>query len=450
VDFGRGCTKWIAWSESKITGPSMHCIGRMNRGVVFGVSIALSWALILLFKPQLEQSDLAAGSHAVAIVIPFLMTSAYLFFLILFRKLTGSRLALEVTLLYVIGSIGLTDMFFEPIWHYYFNDPGRYSNYAHLMISEGTFWGGDALGGFGANVPYFVDQPGYRYFLGLMMLICGGENRLLQITNLGLYLISLTLFLQIYKKHDDRLDTRLVLLFLFLCLPYAANNILEGLSEWCAIMVFFLAFGALYKRYWIVAAILLGLVPILRQNLILVSIFIAVAYLRPVKWQISIVASLLFASVVALPLAHNIIYADEFRLFSVNIGNRIQWGGSFSEIILQASNLVARKIPHYLGYSPYTSPLRTVVTMAFVPMGSLLILWFLYSVSGRQKLTLLIAASVTIGPTLIFGWGYFPRFVFVNQTIVLLVVLMGFRLHDCRWQKQSIKKRGGSSLKGPT
>ena len=61
--------------------------------------------------------------------------SAALFFFLIADRIEKTNL-IGLGGVYVLISAAFIGSLTEPIWHYYFDDPGRYSNYANFMVSE--------------------------------------------------------------------------------------------------------------------------------------------------------------------------------------------------------------------------------------------------------------------------------------------------------------------------
>ena len=59
-----------------------------------------------------------------------------------------------------------------------------------LWFLKELFGVGDAIGPSANNV-HFHDQPGYRYYLALIISLLGQEDRLLQLVNMFVYLTAL-------------------------------------------------------------------------------------------------------------------------------------------------------------------------------------------------------------------------------------------------------------------
>ena len=163
-------------------------------GAVYVSALVFGLATIWWLKPLLVENDLAFGKHTVSMLVPFLCVGTVLTALLIVD--VYSRLHVFILmLLYLVLSLGFSDIFYLPVWHYYFDDPGRYSGYAHFMLVQKTLWGGDAIAGMGQNAAYYVDQPGFRYFLAGMIQVLGGEHRLMQLSSMFLYLASVLFFL---------------------------------------------------------------------------------------------------------------------------------------------------------------------------------------------------------------------------------------------------------------
>ena len=390
-------------------------------GIAYSIALVAGFILIMWLKPLLEANDLACGKHAIAMFIPFGSVGLVLTLLVITDSFSKYHFVYLVSL-YVVLMLLFTDLFFNPIWHYYFDDPGRYSNYAHFILTEGTLWGGDALGGMGANAGHYVDQPGFRYFLALMIKILGGEHRLMQLSNMLIYLVGLLTFLGVARDSLSRGHFTMIAAFLILSLPYAANNILDGLSEWLAVTLFFFFVSLTIRERIIAAIVLLALIPFVRQNLLITSGLLA-AFLAIclAKGKGRFIAIAVFVGILCLPIYHNLYYAGEFRLLTTNRGNHIDWN-SFATVIESIFNLVLWKSVRYLGYHPHVDFLRTIVSVLFAPLGTGLLLYFLFGIRRSARYWYWVLAAMTVGPTILFGWGYFPRFVFTTQAIVLTAI----------------------------
>ena len=412
---------------------------RTRFGALYAGILALGVLSIWLLKPFLELTDAAADRNVLALFVPFGCVAVLILWVSL-RNQWSRWVGGLVVLMYVMLSFNLYDFFFEPIWHFHFDDPGRYSSYAHLILSSGTLWGGDAIGSMGIDSAVYVDQPGYRYFLAAMIGLLGGEHRLLQMANMGLYLVAVTTFLIGLSTAEKRISVPIAV-FLAASLPYAANNILEGLSEWFAISLVLLAMTVIKRRQYYWAIVVVGLVVFVRQNYILFCgalILIVIVSEKQVGKKIGL--GLLACLSISLPVIHNWVFGGEIRFFALNRGTLIHWDRDLGEVWLQVVSVLWWKLKTYFGYWSSADSVRTLLAVMFAPLGSVLILYLLFIIKGINRWLYFLMITVVAGPTMLYGWGYFPRFVFANQAILLSVAPL-----ILSWQRASLGERDTNS-----
>ena len=149
-------------------------------------------------------------------------------------------------------------------------------------------------------------------------------------------------------------------------LPYAANNILDGLSDWLAVTLFFFFVSLIIREQVIAAIVLLALIPFVRQNLLITSgLLVAFLAITLAKGKGRLIVIAVFIGILCLPIYHNLYYADEFRLLTTNRGNHINWH-SFSTVMQSIFDLVIWKSVRYLGYHPHVDFLRTIVALSLI------------------------------------------------------------------------------------
>jgi len=386
---------------------------------VAGVCSVFGLLGVFWLRGGLSESDLAAGPLSISLFIPFTACALYLFFLTVTGRIGPNLYTIATLAIFLLTALGFVGYLDEPLWHFYYDDPGRYSAYANFMVNQGTLWGNDAVSGVSANNAYFIDQPGYRYYLALMILVFGEETRLIQIVNLFVYLCSLLLLLSTFDR-DSETHNKLICVFFVFSLPYAAHNILEGLSEWIALSLFYISVFAGKRDWKLFALICLAFMPIVRQNLIFLACCYAfmLCLIEPNRTKQALYAAF-FLALTLLPLYHNLIFADEWRLLSSNKGNIISWNQSFSQIIQTLGEIMYRKLPQYIGYYETASTARTLVTVIFAPLGTGLVGYYFLCFRGYKKLLFFLTSLIVVVPTTLFGWGYFPRFVFSNLALIL-------------------------------
>jgi hypothetical protein len=62
-----------------------------------------------------------------------------------------------------------------------------------------------------------------------------------------------------------------------------------------------------------------------------------------------------------------------------------------------------------------------LMSLMFIPLGTFLFFKAIIFLKGRLKIYYLAISLSAILPTLIFGWAYYPRFEWVNLSLVLLL-----------------------------
>jgi len=149
---------------------------------------------------------------------------------------------------------------------------------------------------------------------------------------------------------------------------------------------------------------------------------------------------LLACLLISLPVIHNSIFGDEIRFFALNRGTLIHWDRDFDEVFFQVASVVWWKLKTYFGYWSSADSVRTLLALMFAPLGSVLILYLLFIIKGINRWLYFLMITVVAGPTMLYGWGYFPRFVFANQAILLSVAPL-----ILSWQRASLGERDTNS-----
>lgn len=382
---------------------------------VLGALLAGAAAAILALKPTLAAEGHALSPRTAALFIPFAAGSACLLYLHVSRGRLG-RTALAPVIVCLLLSALMLDVFHQPVEHYQGDDPARYSVYAHNILDRGTLWGSSGEL-HGAGKRYFVDQPGYRYYLAGMIWLSGGENRLMQLLNLLLLLAVLTVAVDSLKRRDTPLAwfTALVLI---LAAPYAAKNVVQGLSEWLAVSLMVLYAAALLRGRHVPALILLALAPFVRQNLLPAAAALAGIQVVVTRRYGTAVP---FILVLLLPLYHNLYYAGALKLLVENKGAMLDPSAPLHETASLAMQIIPGKLGSYLGIPNGQADLHTIVAaLLFAPVSLAGILYFVLYRPVAPAWLCLGLLILTIGPTLIFGHAYYPRFVYTNYAVGFL------------------------------
>lgn len=385
---------------------------------LFAGLMVASVVAVLWLKPLLATDRHALGPHAVSLFVPFAAGLACLGYLVFVGR-PVSRLPLVPILVCLLLSVLFADVLFQPLEHYRGDDPWRYSTYAHNMLESGTLWGSDGLY-HGMESRYFVDQPGYRYYLAGMIWLAGGENRLMQLLNL-LVLLSVLVFTVQALARQASGPGRLAAVVSILAAPYAAKNAVQGLSEWLAVSLVMLYVAALLNRRHRTGVICLGLTAFVRQNLIPFAVVMAAVHAVSTRRAGLL---MLFVAIVLLPVYHNLYYAGEIRLLVENKGALFDLSAPLATIILGAAEAVIGKLPGYVGIPPEGMDLHTTAAaLLFAPAALAAIVYSIASQPPKRAAALILMAGVVAGPSLVFGHAYFPRFVYTNYLVTLLSIV---------------------------
>ncbi|MFZ0486193.1 MAG: hypothetical protein WAL83_04285 [Arenicellales bacterium] len=382
----------------------------MAAAVLAGGALAI-W----LLKPSLSSSDQALGPHTAALFVPF---AAGLVALARYawRRGPGNGMPATPLVVFVLLSTLFLKVLFQPIAHYRGDDPWRYSVYAHNMLDEGTLWGSDGVY-YKHGQKAFVDQPGYRYYLAATIWLSGGENRLTQILSLLLLLTVLTLGVSTLTRFDTSLS-RYATLILMLSAPYAAKNVVQGLSEWLAVSLAILYVAALTRDRHILAIALLALVPFVRQNLIPIAVALAAIQVAVTRRY---VLALPFAALFLLPVYHNLYYAGDFRLLVENRGAILHLATPLGSLVPHTLQLLTWKLGTYVGIPKDHIDLHTIAAaLLFAPAALLGTLYFTFVRPASPRVLCVAALMLIAGPTMLFGSAYFPRFIYTNYTLAFL------------------------------
>ena len=366
-----------------------------------------------LLREQVAADPHALGPHTISLLGPLVGATAFLSAACLLDRLTR-RAWIAAGGLFFVLCVPFLGLLGSPIVHWEGDDSFRYSTYAHHILAERTLWGADGLL---HGVPYYVDQPGYRYLLAATIALLGGEHRGLQLFHMAAMLAGTIGLLAAASPRGDRPATVGLALFLLGAAPYAAKNILYGYTEWFTVLLAMLATRSVLKTQWLAAVVILALMPFVRQNLLVVSLVLAVALLVTTRryWL-----GLPYLALLGLPLYHNAYYADRWQLLVTNRGSEVEleagWFANIWEVVFEALS----KVPHYLGYHPDQDLGTIAIAVMFVPLGTGLAGWLLSRLESPGRWMLAAVAVAAIGPTLVLGYGSYPRFVYVNLTVTVL------------------------------
>ncbi|MGA8259636.1 MAG: hypothetical protein WB783_05425 [Arenicellales bacterium] len=380
--------------------------------------LVLGTGAILALEPLLTRSNQALGPHTVALFVPFFAGLVYLAYHTFATARADGVSAIPIIICLLLSVLFLHALF-QPIAHYHGDDPWRYSVYAHNMLREHTLWGSGGVY-YKHHGKDFIDQPGYRYYLAAMIWLTGGENRLTQLLNLTALLAVLTVGAAVSRRLESPLG-RFTALILILSAPYAAKNVVQGLSEWLAVSLGVLYAGALLRDRQFLAIVLLALIPFVRQNLIPVAVALAALQVFATRRYVLVLPFLL---VFLLPVYHNLYYAGDFRLLVENKGAILNLSVPTHELAARTLHLFAWKLGTYVGIPNEHIDLHTIAAaLLFAPASFLGLIYFSLWRPPASRLLCIVILALLVGPTVFFGHAYYPRFVYTNYVMGFMGLL---------------------------
>lgn len=214
-----------------------------------------------------------------------------------------------------------------------------------------------------------------------------------------------------------------------------------GLPEWLTVLLLMwvcYCYIAWNKR--LAAVFLLGLVPFFRQNLLIATMLLFGWMLMKNKPKGSMV--ILFLVPLLLPLYHNLYYAGDWRFFvdvfqlpflNYNVGSQQAKGLNYSLII---SNII-----HYFGFDLENGRvIFSFIAALFLPYATILFFYFIKLLSTRTyKFLFFLICMSAIGPIILFGNAYYPRFELVNVAVSLIAFLLFYAFANDKLSRQGLR-----------
>ena len=394
-------------------------VRKINSIYILIILIFISIICVHLLRENLEV-PFALGEHTLLIFIPFFLYSIYEL------SIRKYKFSIVIFLIFIfISFIPIIPYLDNIIIHKKGDDSIIFIRSANFMLNNLTLT-------FSNNHTIYTHQPGISYFYALEILIFGKENRLLQLFNI-------TLFFIIFYKYKDVLIERLkkkhlliLKILLILSVPYIIKNILYTYSEWLTVLLIcFLPKLFYFKRNYFFY-IILALIPFIRQNLIIASLFLFLFiefqnYLFNKK--INYRNIIIFFGFLFLPVYHNFYYANSFAFFNKNIPIIIENANSLNDyfslkwlinnfvFLIDAVFFRLKEIfliSHYKIYDYKTMIENKIISIFILPM----ILYLLFIIKKNKfkskKFFMILIFIFTFGPPTILGNQSFPRFEFVN------------------------------------
>lgn len=400
------------------------------------LSIALfvaSLMAVIALLPIAASSNFALGKHKLAFFIP--PFSAMLFLTL--HETTGTRLArpLYPILFMVVLMVPLVTLWNQGLIYRLGDDPYDYSRHAHYMVSNRT-WEGEL-----ARHP-FSNQILIRYVFAAEFVMLGGEKVAVQIINLMIFFTALMCLYFKYRAALPERDRIILMVGLLLLTPYATKNVLYGLTEWLGLSLMFAYFMLRDDRTRsYLAYVSLGLAVIARLNLLPLVLLLSGYDLLRKRATPSKLAAMIAA--LSFPLVHNVYFYGAWSYLPEGRGWPVPDPAGMVRDFPALANFLVRRALLYTGY-PFTTYdqngliidqsngdwLSTAMGMLFLPYFVCCIFYFFHSLKGAQRPWYVAAAAAMVGPTLILGNGSYPRFQFVNVTILFALYFSWKTVHQ--------------------
>ncbi|HUR10535.1 MAG TPA: hypothetical protein VM012_04165 [Flavitalea sp.] len=393
---------------------------------LFIIFLAIGLPVILLTLPLMHGFNYSNGKELLSFYVPMPLT--LLFYVTCENLKLSERMRIGLTLLlFLILILPFSSVLLSGYDFYSRDDGYRYRIMANNIANHSTLWGSDDLV-YGTHRRVYLVQPGYRYYVAAWIKLFGKENRLFQIFNMLVYLVSVLSILSRIRKYEiNALFKKYFPVFIVLSAPFVTKLIMIGLMEWLVI-TFFIWFVLFYtSRRWIPAIILLALLVFLRQNLLVFSLFVAAfCFLYRPKWGAYLVIYLL---VLCLPIFHNLYFAGEWKFFSTYLNNEffvLEFGGGFLE---SAIKTFLYHIVLYGGVDWLSDNFfANLISFPCIALGTYLYVYIARGLAGNKRIFYLVITLSAILPTLLLGGkAYYPRFEWVNLFLAFLTFVLFYQ-----------------------
>ncbi len=321
-------------------------------------------------------------------------------------------------------SAPLYDLLLTAYQHNPLDDGYRYAIVATNIAKNRTLWGSDDLI-FGTNQKVYMVQPGYRYYLATWIRIFGNENRLYQLVNMLVYLVSvLILWSEVKKMILDPIFRKGFAIFIVLSSPFAVKLIMLCLTEWLVVALFIWVTYSFLRKRISVTVTLLALLPFIRQNMLFVSLFLFgfIFFKQKLSWRYVI----LYVAILLLPLYHNLYYAGDWKFLATYSGvENVFWLDFEGSVVAQGVKTFFYHILLYGGIDwLLNNSLANLLAVSCLPIGTLLYLYSIKKTGSEERRWFLLITLSAIIPTLITGGrAYYPRFEWVNLYFAALIYI---------------------------
>lgn len=372
----------------------------------------LNFIIVFLSYEKLE-NNIAFGFHALSIYIQLpLLTLSYILLSSYFHK--NHNQSLSFSLITTIPSIIIFLKYFFNELNFYDEDNLRYDTLARYFISENTFFSNEA----------FKIQPGYPYYLAIILSIFESQSRFTQLLNILFCFILLCMFINLLLHSKIKNSEKYFIYYLVLSsTPFLSQNILFSGAEWLAFSLGFFSVFLLNKKNYLTLGFVLGYMVLLRTNLVLINSFFVLLIYYYSRNKIFII---IYFTIVFLPFMHNYFMHDSLAFFITK--EIVEVGDHTKNIFLNPLQYSYNHFLSYLAISKSYVNLNFLDNTFLISIFSLpfFFIYFLKTFCNSNvflKFIIFAFLFLSCGVTFFHGWAYYPRFQLTNYMISLLYFL---------------------------
>lgn len=373
--------------------------------------------------------SISNGEEMLAIYVGPFISLVLLSLLVLQFKLRIWQAISFAVITWVVIQLPLLDKVFETFSYPSHGDSFLYEQAARYMYQNGTLCSYDSQIIHTQIGDHYLYQPGYKYYLALLMNFTGGEiNRSIQWTGLFLIVLVLAIYIwQIATTQWGSIQKILALVFGISIIPALIKNMLMGVTEWLAVLLMFLFFICWQRQRLGWAYLFLGFVVFVRQNLLPFALLIVLIDWMEHRKPLPI---LIFAMILSLPLIHNLYYAGVFRYFADYSWWAERWGITPGEYFYQSMIYPHGKVYlQYLAIDRHDYSLaNSFIGFIFIPFSLVLFFILLRKVYKKNAYLFWVYLAVVFLlflPTISYnGSSGFPRFQMMNFTAFLMLAMV--------------------------
>ena len=363
-------------------------------------------------------NPVSLGSHSLSIFIqlPFLILN-YLIFL----QLKTKKIFLFILpIIFFPSFFVLSEYFSVKIIFFEADDNYRYDKLAKffLMYKNITI-----------NELIHVVQPGYSYYLSILLLFFDQQSVLTQLINVLICFKLITLFLNFIDNSNIKIFEKYYIFYLVLSSSlFLSKIILFSMSEWLAISLICTIPNIIQKKNFKLLFLIIALITIIRTNYILINVFFILLIYKKMNDKKDLI---FFFIPFLFVFSHNFLAYEKFSFFITSNKTSIPLNtdlNSLAEIL----NYSLQHILSYFSLSSNTSlytPISLksstfVMSIMTLPFFAIYYLYICFTESIKLKIILLLLFLFSAGVTFFYGWGYYPRFHITHYLICLVYFIV--------------------------